>query len=192
MLEERCLFLLTIKKEQAIDEYYRQVGGSWLFCGKSRKMHFSCIFSPLRTCSVFLRYYLCSGFENDYEKKQQKPLWKIKSLHDSEALFNRQHPNKFNVLCSNQTFLPRSQFFKGHKQKKHLYFKDIMEKGNWTVDWTTGSRFGWMVSHKFDNGSMLTFLGGGRSFQSVGRTLRVMDTIGIVGMFCIAGVLLCV
>ena len=31
MLEERCLFLLTLKKEQAIDEYYRQVGGSWLF-----------------------------------------------------------------------------------------------------------------------------------------------------------------
>ena len=27
------LFLLTLKKEQAIDEYYRQVGGSWFFCG---------------------------------------------------------------------------------------------------------------------------------------------------------------
>ena len=33
MLEERCLFLLTSKKEQAIDEYYRQVGEGWLFCG---------------------------------------------------------------------------------------------------------------------------------------------------------------
>ncbi|HBZ33599.1 MAG TPA: hypothetical protein DEO38_00715 [Bacteroidales bacterium] len=31
MLEERCLFLLALKKEQAIDEYYRQVGGGWLF-----------------------------------------------------------------------------------------------------------------------------------------------------------------
>ena len=31
MLEERCLFLLMYKKEQAIDEYYRQVGGGWLF-----------------------------------------------------------------------------------------------------------------------------------------------------------------
>jgi len=28
MLEERYLFLLALKKEQAIDEYYRQVGGS--------------------------------------------------------------------------------------------------------------------------------------------------------------------
>ena len=28
MLEERRLFLLTHEKEQAIDEYYRQVGGS--------------------------------------------------------------------------------------------------------------------------------------------------------------------
>ena len=25
------LFLLALKKEQAIDEYYRQVGGGWLF-----------------------------------------------------------------------------------------------------------------------------------------------------------------
>ena len=31
MLEERGLFLLTPQKEQAIDEYYRQVGGGWLF-----------------------------------------------------------------------------------------------------------------------------------------------------------------
>ena len=37
-----------------------------------------------------------------------------------------------------------------------------------------------------------SFLGGGRSFQSVGRTLRVMDTIRIVGMFFIAAVLLCI
>lgn len=27
------LFLLMRKKEQAIDEYYRQVGGGWHFCG---------------------------------------------------------------------------------------------------------------------------------------------------------------
>ena len=31
------LFLLMHKKEQAIDEYYRQVGGGWLFCGKMSK-----------------------------------------------------------------------------------------------------------------------------------------------------------
>lgn len=32
------LFLLMHKKEQAIDEYYRQVGGGWLFCGEMSKM----------------------------------------------------------------------------------------------------------------------------------------------------------
>ena len=37
MLEERCLFLLTLKKEQAIDEYYRQVGGGWLFLWRNVK-----------------------------------------------------------------------------------------------------------------------------------------------------------
>ena len=31
MLEERCLFLLMYEKEQAIDEYYRQVGGGSSF-----------------------------------------------------------------------------------------------------------------------------------------------------------------
>jgi hypothetical protein len=45
MLEERCLFLLALKKEQAIDEYYRQVGGGWLFCGEMSKMtDFPCLF----------------------------------------------------------------------------------------------------------------------------------------------------
>ena len=37
MLEERCLFLLTLKKEQAIDEYYRQAGGGWLFLWRNVK-----------------------------------------------------------------------------------------------------------------------------------------------------------
>ena len=37
MLEERCLFLLMHKKEQAIDEYYRQVGGGWLFLWRNVK-----------------------------------------------------------------------------------------------------------------------------------------------------------
>lgn len=37
MLEERCLFLLALKKEQAIDEYYRQVGGGWLFLWRNVK-----------------------------------------------------------------------------------------------------------------------------------------------------------
>ena len=31
MHNQISLFLLMHKKEQAIDEYYRKVGGSWLF-----------------------------------------------------------------------------------------------------------------------------------------------------------------
>ena len=33
MLEKRYLFLWALKKEQAIDEYYRQVGGEHLIKG---------------------------------------------------------------------------------------------------------------------------------------------------------------
>lgn len=35
MHNQISLFLLMHKKEQAIDEYYRQVGGGWLFCGEN-------------------------------------------------------------------------------------------------------------------------------------------------------------
>ncbi len=35
MHNQISLFLLMHKKEQAIDEYYRQVGGGWHFCGEN-------------------------------------------------------------------------------------------------------------------------------------------------------------
>ena len=62
MLEERCLFLLALKKEQAIDEYYRQVGGGWLFLWHFRG---NINFLPQKTCIypknlVSLRTFLCA------------------------------------------------------------------------------------------------------------------------------------
>ena len=58
MLEERCLFLLAHEKEQAIDEYYRQVGGGWLFLWRNVKndrfsLHISEKFS------IFARNFAC-------------------------------------------------------------------------------------------------------------------------------------
>ena len=57
MLEERCLFLLAHKKEQAIDEYYRQVGGGWLFLWRNVKndrfsLHISEIFRIFAVAKV--------------------------------------------------------------------------------------------------------------------------------------------